>query len=77
MGADWTAEVTNDPDNDYDLYIELLEEGEFRGKIFRDASGELVMHLYEDRPALSIPLEWLLQVAESAKRDLKTGEGTE
>jgi hypothetical protein len=68
--AEWTAEITNDPDHDYDLYIELLEGDEYRGRIFRTTSGELALGLYEGHSAIEIPLDWLLKVAEGAKRDL-------
>ena len=67
----WTAEIFNDPDRDHDLYIELLENDEYRAKLFLDKDGELVLTFYGgDR--VSIPFEWLRQIASKAKEDLAT-----
>lgn len=70
MGSEWTAEITNDPNSDHDLYIELLEGDEYRGRIFRNTAGELTLELYGGQPAVEIPLDWLQKVAEGARRDL-------
>ena len=75
MSSEWTAEITNDPNRDHDLYIELLEGDEYRGKIFRNTAGELVLEFYGCQPAVEIPLDWLRKVAERARRDLGPARG--
>jgi hypothetical protein len=44
-----------------------LEGDEYRGRIYRDETGDLVMRVY--LPTV-IPLEWLLEIAKGAKQDL-------
>jgi hypothetical protein len=64
----WSAEITNDPTQDYRLYIELLESGEFRAKIFRkDGNLMLVVYGCED---IEIPLAWLKGLIERAEKDI-------
>ena len=31
--SQWAAEITNNPDKDYELYVELLEDDEYRARI--------------------------------------------
>jgi hypothetical protein len=68
--AEWTAEITNDPDRHQELYIELLQGGEYRGRIVRAPTGELALFIYERNEGLTIPLDWLLEVMNGARRDL-------
>ena len=42
----WTADLTNDPDKGYALCIDLWEGEEHRGRIERDATGELALRVY-------------------------------
>jgi hypothetical protein len=63
----WTAEVTNDPDDDYSLCIELLEHDEYRGRI-RRRDGQLVLQVYSTDALL--PVGWLRQVLAQAETDL-------
>ena len=64
----WSAEITNDPTRDYELYIELLESDEFRAKIFRK-DGNLVLVVY-GREDVEIPLAWLKGLIERAEKDI-------
>lgn len=64
----WTAEITNDPGQDFRLYVELLENDEYRGRIER-RQGQLVMVLYSAETA--VPVDWLVRVLASAVEDLK------
>ena len=45
--SNWTAEVGNDPHTDFDLVIELLKDGEYRARVRRDESWQLVLEVYE------------------------------
>jgi hypothetical protein len=63
----WTAEITNDPSSDYDLYIELLENHEYRGRIERQGA-RLVLRLYS--PEAAVPVEWLIGILEQAAKDV-------
>ena len=64
----WTAEITNDPTRDFELYIELLENDHFRGRVVR-RDGQLVLALY-DGEAVEMPAKWLVRLLESAEHDL-------
>ena len=66
----WTAEITNNPDRDYDLYIELLEGDEYKARIQRSNDGDLELIFYGGE-RLSIPVVWLLDVFKRASVDLK------
>lgn len=65
----WLAEITNDPQNDYRLYIELSLDNESIGKIYRNEEKILTLEFY-DMPKISVPLEWLCEIADRAKKDL-------
>jgi hypothetical protein len=39
MSGRWKADLTNDPDRDYDLIVELMEDDEYRGRIERSDKG--------------------------------------
>lgn len=65
----WSADWTNDPDRGFDLYLELLEGDEYRGRIFRDDDGNMVLLLYGPNN-LTIPLAWLRGLIDDAERDL-------
>jgi hypothetical protein len=64
----WTAEITNDAERDGDLYIELLEDDAYRGRIER-RDGLLVLRVYS--PDAVIPALWLREVLARAEADLK------
>jgi len=76
MSNAWTAEITNDPDSGFELYIELLEGEEYRGRILRDpSSGEIMLMMYQSKTSATIPLRWLLSVVADAERDLPRRAG--
>lgn len=70
MPSDWQAEITNNPDNDYDLHIELLEGEVPRARIFCDSAGGLMLKIYRCQQETDIPVSWLLSIVEGARRDL-------
>jgi hypothetical protein len=71
MESDWTAEITNDPERDMELYIELLQDGEYRGRIYRDDDRSLKLKLYPTKGSVALPLKWLVELASSAELDLE------
>lgn len=64
----WSADITNDPDRDFDLCIELWEGNEGRGRIQRDDRGVLMLRIYA--ADTRIPAEWLATMLTAAARDL-------
>jgi hypothetical protein len=65
----WTSEFTNDPDQDQRLYLELLEDDEYRARVYRDEAGRLMLRVYGGGEA-RIPLKWLMELAARAEADL-------
>lgn len=66
----WNSEITNNPDDDYNLYIELLNGEDYVGKIFRDTDKKLKLQVYSDESTSSIPCDWLMKIIESAEKDI-------
>ena len=75
MIHNWSADITNDPRDDYELCIELSEHGEHKSTIQRNAEGALVMEVFSDPKTLCIPVTWLLGVLERAERELPARSG--
>ena len=71
VSTGWTAEITNDPERNYELYIELLEDSEYRGRIFRGDSKELILEIYGGEGSFQVPLSWLREIIDGAQHDLK------
>ncbi|MEZ4300250.1 MAG: hypothetical protein R3B70_35210 [Polyangiaceae bacterium] len=69
MGT-WTADVGNDPNQDFDLCIELMEDGEYRGKLQRDLSGTLQLTVYPAPKGVVFPVDWLLSMMNGAREEL-------
>lgn len=61
----WTTQFANDPRRDYNLYLELVKEGEPQGQIAREADGELYLSLFAS-PDVKIPFAWLVSVSAQA-----------
>lgn len=68
MGS-WTSEITNNPDDDFNLYIELLNDEDYIGRIFRDKDKMLKLQLYCEE-SINIPCEWLSEIINRAKNDI-------
>ena len=68
--AEWTAVMANDPDREFALVVEILEDENWRGRIERLSSGDLVVAVYPDADALRIPAKWLSDLIASADREL-------
>ena len=64
--SQWAADFTNDPNNNYELMIEILYNGEDVGVIKRGNYGvELVW--FNHNMDLTIPFDWLLKLMNDAK----------
>jgi hypothetical protein len=68
--SQWAAEITNNPDKDYELYIELLEDDEYRARIEISSQEQLVLRVYNTEHDVSLPIDWLVQVIVMAKKEL-------
>lgn len=68
----WTADFTNDPNNDYELMIEILHNGEDVGVIKRGKHG-LEFILFSHSKDVVIPFDWLLGLMNevNSKLDVK------
>jgi hypothetical protein len=69
--SQWAAEITNNPDKDYELYIELLEDDEYRARIEISSQEQLVLRVYNTEHDVSLPVDWLVQVIVMAKKELR------
>jgi hypothetical protein len=67
----WVAEITNNPDKDYELYVELLEDDEYRARIEISSQEQLVLRVYNTEQDVSLPVDWLVQVIVMAKKELR------
>ena len=69
--SQWAAEITNNPDKDYELYVELLEDDEYRARIEISSPEQLVLRVYSTEQDVSLPIDWLMQVIATAKQELR------
>ena len=67
----WAAEITNNPDKDYELYVELLEDDEYRARIEKSSQEQLVLRVYNTKQDVSLPVDWLMQVIAMAKKEIR------
>jgi hypothetical protein len=69
--SQWAAEITNNPDKDYELYVELLEDDEYKARIEKSSQEQLVLRVYNTEQDVSLPVDWLVQVIAMAKKELR------
>ena len=69
--SQWAAEITNNPDKDYELYVELLEDDEYRARIEISSQEQPVLRVYNTEHDVSLPVDWLVQVIVMAKKELR------
>ena len=67
----WAADITNDPDRDFQLYVELMHDEKYKGRLYMDETGTLQLRIYEE-PA-PIPVEWLLGIIDRFRADVRAG----
>jgi hypothetical protein len=68
---EWYSEITNDPKNDFRLYIELSEGELPRGRLQVGPGGGLELVVYSKPQDITIPAAWLKGLLDSAERDLE------
>jgi hypothetical protein len=64
---EWAADFTNDPFNDYNLIIEILYNNEDVAVIKQGDRG-MEMKWYASDKDITIPVEWLNDLLNEAKR---------
>ena len=69
--SQWAAEITNNPDKDYELYVELLEDDEYKARIEISYQEQLVLRVYSTEQDVSLPVNWLVRVIMMAKKELR------
>ncbi len=69
--SQWAAEITNNPDKDYELYVELLEDDEHRARIELSSPEQLILRVYNTEKDVSLPVDWLMQVITMAKQEIR------
>jgi len=65
----WTADFTNDPNNDYELMIEILCDDEDIG-VIRPGKYGLEFILFSHSKNIVIPFDWILNVMNEANNKL-------
>jgi hypothetical protein len=64
----WTAEITNDPRKDYELYVELLEDDVSQARLQWNDRGELELVFYGGKET-AMPAEWLIGIVQRFKSE--------
>jgi len=67
--SQWTANFTNDPNNDYELMIEILYNDKEIGVIKRD-NLEVKFILFAHNKDFIIPFDWLLKLMNQANKNI-------
>lgn len=67
MSRNWSAEITNDPDRDYELMIELLNDGTPRGRVYKDPAGQRILMIYKTAETVELNLSWVMEVINQSK----------
>jgi len=65
----WSADFVNDPNNDFEVVIEILYKDKDVGVIRQGGDG-LEFHWYENTERLVIPVDWLIKLLNDAKDKL-------
>ena len=64
--SQWVAEITNNLDKDYDVYVELLEDDEYKARLEMSSTAQFVLRVYNTDKDVSLPIDWLLQIIDMA-----------
>ena len=54
----WTADFSNDPENDFNLYVELLEDDEYKARLYYDMDERLYLRFYGGSEVI-LCVDWL------------------
>ena len=69
--SQWAAEITNNPDKDYELYVELLEDDEHRARTELSSPEQLILRVYNTEKDVFLPVDWLMQAITMAKQEMR------
>lgn len=70
----WSADIINDPDRDFDLYVELMLDDEYVARLQRNAEGVLELKFYGGRP-VTMSIDWVLGLAKRFEADVPSDRG--
>jgi hypothetical protein len=70
----WTAEITNDPRKDYELYVELLEDDVSQARLQWNDRRELELAFYGGKET-AVPAEWLLGIVQRFMSEVPPNRG--
>lgn len=65
--TNWTADFTNDPERDFDLYVELMEDDEFKAKLYYNDMNKICLYFYGGVET-TVPFEWLTGVVDALRK---------
>jgi hypothetical protein len=68
--SQWVAEITNNPEKNYELYVELLEDDEYRARIEMADAASLVLRVYNTDTDVVLPVDWLVHILDLAKKEI-------
>jgi hypothetical protein len=66
----WTADFTNDPNDDYNPIVEILCDGE-EIAVIRKGKEKLEIKWYPNEKELIIPFKWLLSLLTEAEKRMQ------
>lgn len=64
---EWTADIGNDPDDDYNLIMEMYYDGEHVAAIKQHPDGSR-MTWYPKNKEFIIPVDWLMSLFDEVKK---------
>lgn len=65
----WTADIGNDPYDDYNLIMEVLCDDKDVA-VIRNIGGEIVIKWYPQDHEIDVPVDWLIGLLSTAKERL-------
>jgi len=68
---EWRADWTNDPNDDYNLILEILYDDEDVAVIKQGKQG-LILKWYASQKALTLPVDWFLGLLKDAQKGMSS-----
>lgn len=66
----WTADIVNNPNDDYNLVVEILYN-EVDVAVIYKSEDELLLKYYANKDDLVVPVDYMIKLLEDAKVRLK------
>ena len=70
MKTKWRADITNNPNDDFNLCVEIFFDDEHVGTIKRNEQNIVEMTLHSSQREFRVPAQWLTEVLAKAMQDL-------